>query len=139
MVNGWTRIMDGVFLDLDTVSFHDDVELAPLCKVLSELHTFGSTASADLHAHLAGAEVILTNKVKLDAAALAAAKTVGVRLVCIAATGVNNVDLAAARTHGIAVCNVPAYSTLSVAQHVFALLLSVTQHLPEYTALLAQG
>lgn len=131
--------MDGVFLDLDTVSFHDDVELAPLREVLTELSIFGSTASADLRTRLAGAEVILTNKVKLDAAALATAASAGVRLVCIAATGVNNVDLAAARTHGIAVCNVPAYSTLSVAQHVFALLLSVTQHLPEYTALLAQG
>ncbi|HET7922308.1 MAG TPA: D-2-hydroxyacid dehydrogenase [Gammaproteobacteria bacterium] len=131
--------MRGVLLDFDTISFRNDVSLAALEAVLSGLTVFGSTSAAELASRLKGAEVILTNKVKLDATALTAAASAGVKLVCIAATGVNNVDLTAARAHGIAVTNVPAYSTQSVAQHVFALLLSVTQHLPEYSALLAEG
>lgn len=129
----------GVFLDFDTVSFHADVDLAPLRAVLPALQVFGSTPVTELSARLNAADVILTNKVKLDAQTLSAAASAGVQLVCIAATGVNNVDLTAARAHKIAVTNVPAYSTQSVAQHAFALLLSVTQHLPEYSALLAEG
>lgn len=129
--------MYGVFLDLDTVSREGDVDLAPLRKVLTQLRTFAATPVEQVASRVADAEVVITNKVKLGAAALA--QFPRVRLVCVAATGTNNIDLEAAYARGIAVSNVPAYSTLSVVQQVFAFVLALTQHLKEYEALLQQG
>lgn len=129
--------MRGVFLDLDTVSHQGDVDLAPLNQALGDLRTFGSTSVEHVAERVGEAEVILANKVKLNAAVLA--RFTRVRLVCIAATGTNNVDLEAARGRGIVVTNVPAYSTMSVAQMVFALVLNLTQHLKEYETLLQAG
>ena len=77
---------------------------------------------------------MLINKVRLDADTLAGADNL--RLVCLAATGTDNVDLAAAREHGIAVCNIRDYCTPSVVQHVFALILALTNHVLEYRELL---
>lgn len=129
--------MYGVFLDLDTVSREGDVDLAPLRKVLTQLRTFAATPVEQVASRVADAEVVITNKVKLGAAALA--QFPRVRMVCVAATGTNNIDLEAAYARGIAVSNVPAYSTLSVVQQVFAFVLALTQHLKEYEALLQQG
>lgn len=129
--------MRGVFLDLDTVSREGDVDLAPLRRALGELRTFGTSPTEQVLLRVADAEVVITNKVKLGAAALA--QFPRARLVCIAATGTNNIDLKAARARGIAVSNVPAYSTMSVVQMVFALVLNLTQHLKEYEALLQAG
>ena len=70
-----------------------------------------------------GADVVFTNKTPLDAAALAALP--GLRGICVLATGVNVVDVGAARALGIPVCNVPAYSARFVAQHTIALLLEL--------------
>lgn len=129
--------MKGVFLDYDTVSFQGDVKLRALEKVLSILRVFGVTPADRLTESVADAEVVILNKVKLPADAIK--RFAAVRLICVAATGVNNVDLAAAWDKGIGVCNVPAYSTMSMAQHVFALLLALNQHLKEYEALMQQG
>ncbi|HET7174661.1 MAG TPA: D-2-hydroxyacid dehydrogenase [Gammaproteobacteria bacterium] len=129
--------MKGVFLDYDTVSFQGDVKLRALEKVLSILRVFGVTAADKLTENVADAEVLILNKVKLPAEAIK--RFPSVRLICAAATGVNNIDLAAAWEKGIGVCNVPAYSTMGMAQHVFALLLSLNQHLKEYEALMQQG
>ena len=74
----------------------------------------------------AGAEVLISNKVILGREHIAALP--GLRYIGVTATGYNNVDVAAARERGIVVTNVPAYSTRSVAQHVFALLLEFTHH-----------
>jgi glycerate dehydrogenase len=70
-----------------------------------------------------GADLVFTNKTPLDAAALAALS--GLRGICVLATGVNVVDVGAARALGIPVCNVPAYSARFVAQHTIALLLEL--------------
>ncbi len=129
--------MKGVFLDLDTVSHQGDIKLRPLEKVLSVLKVYGTTPPEKILDHVAGSEVVITNKVRLDAGTIK--RMSGVRLICLAATGVNNVDMPAAFEKGIGVCNVPAYSTQSVAQHVFALILALTQHLDGYQALLRDG
>jgi glycerate dehydrogenase len=129
--------MKGVFLDLDTVGFKGDVKLRALEKVLSILRVFGVTPPEQVVEHVADAEVVIANKVRLTAEAIK--RFSSVRLICVAATGVNNLDLAAAWEKGIGVCNVPAYSTMSMVQHVFAMLLSLTQHLREYQDLLQQG
>ncbi|MGB4598983.1 MAG: D-2-hydroxyacid dehydrogenase [Trichlorobacter sp.] len=74
----------------------------------------------------ADAEIILTSKVKLDAKLLATLPRL--RFISLLATGYNNLDVEYAGQHGIAVANVPAYSTDSVAQTAFALLLELTTH-----------
>lgn len=127
--------MKGVFLDLDTVSHRGDVELAPLQAALGSLTVHGTTPADALAARIADAEVVLTNKCALDAAAFAAAPRL--KLVCLAATGHDNIDLAAARAHGVGVCNIRAYCTPGVVQHVFALLLAHAQRLDGYRALVA--
>ena len=81
--------------------------------------------------------MVVTNKVVLDRDTLAGAEDL--RLVCIAATGTNNVDLAAARELGIAVTNVARYATPAVVQHVFALILALTTRLPDYQRAVAAG
>ncbi|HEX2669156.1 MAG TPA: D-2-hydroxyacid dehydrogenase [Gammaproteobacteria bacterium] len=129
--------MKGVFLDLDTVSHQGDVRLRSLEKVLSVLRVFGTTPADKVLEHAADAEVVIVNKVKLPADAIK--QLPAARLICVAATGVNNIDLAAAWDRKIGVCNVPAYAAASVAQHVFALLLALNQHIAGYEALLRQG
>jgi glycerate dehydrogenase len=129
--------MKGVFLDLDTVSFEDDVDLGPLRKVLSVLRLYGVTRPEQLQEHVADAEIVILNKVRLTPEDIKAFK--GVKLICLAATGTNNVDLASAWQKGVGVSNVPAYAAMSVAQHVFALLLALTQHLRGYEELLRDG
>ena len=129
--------MKGVFLDLDTVSHAGDVKLRPLEKVLSVLRVFGTTSADQVLEHVADAEVLIANKVKLPADLVK--QLPAVKLISLAATGVNNVDLAAAWDRKIGVCNVPAYSTAAVAQHAFALILALNQHLKGYESLLREG
>jgi glycerate dehydrogenase len=90
-----------------------------------------------LHARLAPAEILITNKIRIGAAELEAAPRL--KLICLSATGVNNVDLDAAKARGIGVCNITAYCTASVVQHVYALILALTHHLSGYQRLLQQG
>ena len=129
--------MKGAFLDLDTVSHAGDIKLRPLEKVLSVLRVFGSTPPDKVIEHAADAEVLISNKVRISADVFRQLPTL--KLVCVAATGVNHVELAAAWDRKIGVCNVPAYSSHSVAQHVFALLLALNQHIEGYETLLQQG
>ncbi len=90
------------------------------------------TDPADIVARAANATILLTNKVPLTAATLAALPAL--RYIGVLATGYNVVDAAAARARGIPVSNVPAYGTAAVAQHVFALLLELTQHVGDHAA-----
>jgi glycerate dehydrogenase len=89
-----------------------------------------NTRGDEVAAVLADAEVAVVNKVVLNADNLSSAKKL--KLICAAATGVNNIDLRAAKKLNIAVCNARGYATASVVQHVFALLLSLTTRLAEY-------
>lgn len=127
--------LHGVFLDHDTVSFDDDVDLAPLRAVLDGLEVHGTTPPGTLASRIGAAEVVFTNKCALDAGALAAAPRL--KLICLAATGFNNIDVAAARARGIAVTNIRGYCTPGVVQHVFMLLLAHAQRLDGYRALVA--
>ncbi|MCH8958591.1 MAG: D-2-hydroxyacid dehydrogenase [Proteobacteria bacterium] len=128
--------MQSVFLDFATIS-RGDIDVESLNKALPDLQYFPTTESAELHQRVRNAEIVLTNKIKIDRETIAAAPDL--KLVCLAATGTNNVDLEAADERGIAVCNIVAYCTAAVVQHVFALIMSLNQHLREYQALLRQG
>jgi len=90
----------------------------------------GDVASDDLRSGLRRAEILVANKTTISR------KLIGfcdnLKLIVIAATGVNNVDLDAAKKYGVKVCNVQAYATASVTQHVFSLILSLNRKLPSY-------
>jgi len=131
--------MKGVFLDFDTISVHDDIDISPLRGLPGVEWTFhGATRPEELAARIADRELAVVNKVVLDAGTLARAAGT-LKLIVIAATGTNNVDLEAARHHGITVCNVRGYGTPSVVQHVWALILALTTQLPGYMAAVAEG
>lgn len=129
-------MMRAVVLDLATIT-RDDLDLSALDTALPGWVGYPVTRGDELHARIADAEVVLTNKIKLDRAAIDAAPQL--KLICLAATGTNNIDLDAAAERGIAVCNIRAYCTASVAQHVFALVLALTINIPGYRKLLDDG
>ena len=95
-------------------------------RALGEVTVHDRTAAADTASRLDGAEVVFTNKTALTAGVFDAAPTL--RYAGVLATGYNIVDVASARARGITVTNIPTYGTASVAQHAFALLLELTQH-----------
>ncbi len=113
-----------------------DLDWASL-QSLGDCRIFERTSSDQLVDRAQGAEILVTNKVVLGAAELAALPDV--RYVGVSATGVNVVDLDVARQRGIVVTNVPAYSTASVAQQVFALLLELTRAAGLHAELVRDG
>jgi glycerate dehydrogenase len=129
--------MRAIFLDYATVSFHGDLDPAVLRRALPDLELRDHTPPADVATAVAGAEVVLANKPRITREIMACAP--GLRLIALAATGTNNVDLEAARERGVAVCNLRDYCTASVVQHVFSLMLALTQRLREYDALVRAG
>lgn len=105
---------------------------------LGDLVLYDRTAPEEVLSRAKGAEIILTNKVILSKATLEALSP-ELHYVGVLATGYNVVDTAAARQLGIVVTNIPAYSTMSVAQMVFAHLLNITHHVADHSASVRQG
>jgi glycerate dehydrogenase len=124
-----------VFLDYDTVS-NGDLDLKALREATGDLILYESSET-QIAERLRDADIALLNKLELNRALLSGAPRL--KLVALAATGTNDVDLIAARERGIAVCNVRAYCTASVIQHVWALILSLTQHVYEFSRLSRDG
>ena len=106
-------------------------------KAFGELKVYERTAPEELLERAEGAEVLLTNKVVIDAEAMAALPCL--RYIGVLATGYNVVDIAEAHRRGIAVTNIPAYSTMSVAQMVFAHLLNITNRVALHAEAVRQG
>lgn len=116
-------VLDGYGLNPGDLSWEE-------MRALGELTVYDRTAPAELLERSAGAEVLITNKTVItaeDMVALPALKYIGVL-----ATGYNIVDIQAAKARGIIVTNIPAYSTASVAQMVFAHILNITQRVGHY-------
>jgi len=130
------NIRSAVFLDLDSID-QDDLDLSKLNAVVDSWQWHGLVKEGGLDEVLTGADVVVSNKVLLTDERLSKAKHL--KLVCIAATGTNNIDLEAAARNNIAVCNVDGYATPSVVQHVFTLLLTLTTRFNEYTSAVKQG
>ena len=126
--------MHGVFLDLETVD-RNDLDLQLLESTLPEWSLLKETS--DIIEATRNADIVVTNKVCLDRDILHAARCL--KPVCIAATGTNNVDLVAARENNITVCNVRAYATASVVEHVFTLMLNLARNLRRYRDAVDQG
>jgi len=126
--------MNLVLLDAETLG--EDLDLSPLER-FGELTVYPRTAPEETSERIRNAEIVITNKVVLDRETLMMAPRL--KLVCIAATGMNNVDLEAAKGMGIAVKNVAGYSTPSVVQHTFAMLFYLREQLAYYDRFVKEG
>ena len=115
-----------VFLDAATLG---DTPLDGIAA-LGELVTYPFSSPAEALERVGDCDVLIVNKVRVDEALLSRAPRL--RLICEAATGVNNIDLDAAAARGIPVRNCAGYSTESVVQSTFAHLLSLAGHLPYF-------
>ena len=113
---------------LDAATLGSDVNL-DVFRQFGEFVSFETTAAAERIERLKGADVVITNKVIIDKEAMDSSN---LKLICISATGMNNVDLAHAASKGIAVKNVAGYSTASVVQHTFACLFALTNRIKFY-------
>lgn len=115
-----------VFLDFLTLG---DVDIS-LFERLGEVAVYDKTAPDERGERVKDAEIIITNKVVIDREVMAEAPEL--KLICVAATGVNNIDLEAAKERGVAVTNVAGYSTESVVAHTFAAYFHLAHHTPYY-------
>ena len=121
---------------LDTASLGEDTPIEILSR-FGELETYTHTDESVIYDRVADADVIVLNKVKITDKVFEAAKNL--KLVCVFATGYDNIDLVSARKHGVGVCNVPGYSTDSVALYTVATVLSLVTHLDEYRGFVKNG
>lgn len=126
--------MNIVILDANTLG--DDLDLK-IYEKLGNLTIHGFTAPEDVVKRIQKADVIITNKVLLNESNLAYARNV--QLICLTATGTNNVDKAYTNSRGIVVSNVVGYSTESVAQHTFAMLFYLYEKLSYYDKYVKSG
>jgi glycerate dehydrogenase len=124
-----------VFLDYDTVS-NGDLDVSALNAAVGDLALCKSD-DAKTAERIRDADIVLLNKVELSRELLQGAPVL--KLVAVAGTGTNNIDVGAARELGIGVCNVRGYCTSSVVQHVWALILSLTRHISDYSRLVGNG
>ena len=97
---------------------------------LGELTVHERTAPDETYERSKDSEILITNKTRLDSDMIA--RLPKLRYIGVLATGYNVVDTAAAKAHGVTVTNIPAYSTMSVAQQVFALILAITNRVEHY-------
>jgi glycerate dehydrogenase len=124
-----------VILDAHTLN-PGDLSWAAL-EALGSCEIHPRTPADQVLEHARGAEIVLTNKTSLTRSALSALP--GLRYVGVLATGYDVVDVRAAAELGVVVTNVPAYSTASVAQLTFALLLELTQHVARHADAARRG
>ncbi|GKX66931.1 D-2-hydroxyacid dehydrogenase [Inconstantimicrobium mannanitabidum] len=122
---------------LDYKTLGDDVDLSPLKNLNYDFKIYDLTSKEQVIERSQSSEVIIINKILITEDILKQCKNL--KLICLTATGTNNVDLAAAKKYGVAVCNVAGYSTDSVTQHTFALLFYVLEHLKYYDEYVING
>jgi hypothetical protein len=128
--------MQAAFLDLDSLN-PLDLDLTPLQRLNLDWRFYDHTGLGQIIEHAVNATIIITNKVPIDRSALK--HLPALRLISVAATGTNNVDLVAASDQGIVVSNARNYATASVAEHVFAMLLTLYRQLGSYRQRVAAG
>ncbi len=122
------------FLDASTLG--NDIDLS-LYERFGELTIYNSTSEDEFTSHVGDSDVIITNKLKVGRQNLPACPNV--KLICVTATGFDNIDTEYCRENGIAVCNVVGYSTQNVAQLTVAMVLSLMCHLNEYNRSVSDG
>ena len=125
--------MQLVLLDKMTLGDFDETLFAQF----GDFKSYQTTDSTQVLERTKDADIIITNKVVLDSKILSSLPKL--KLICVSATGTNNIDMEYAKTHNIAVKNVAGYSTHSVAQHTLMLALSLLGRLPYYSQYVQQG
>ena len=114
---------------LDAATLGDDIDLS-VFETFGELTVYQKTGPDETAGRCKDADIVITNKVVIDRTVMDVSEHL--KLICVAATGMNNVDLAYAAQKGIDVKNVAGYSTYSVVQHTFAMLFYLMEKLPYY-------
>lgn len=113
-----------------------DLDWSPVER-LGDVTLFDRTPSDKIVERAADADIVLTNKVPFSADTLR--QLPRLRFICVLATGYNIIDTEAAARQGVVVANIPAYSTMSVAQMAFAHILNITNHVASYAREVADG
>lgn len=126
-----------VFLDASTLD-RGDVSFEQFTKRW-DCSFHPSTRPGELPERIQGRMVAVTNKVVFSSEVMALPEAKDLKLIAIAATGTNNVDLDAARARGVAVCNVAGYSTNSVVQHTFGLIFELASHIGAFSQDVREG
>ncbi|MCR5700672.1 MAG: D-2-hydroxyacid dehydrogenase [Lachnospiraceae bacterium] len=127
--------MKAVLLEADAVN-HNDLSWEPLTDVI-ETEIFSNTTEEDKYEHIGDAEVVFLNKIKMGEEEFE--KCPNLKYIGVCATGYNVIDLDAARRHGVTVTNVPAYSTESVAQLTWGLILESVCHISMHNESVHKG
>ncbi|MBO5733879.1 MAG: hydroxyacid dehydrogenase [Clostridia bacterium] len=123
-----------VYLDAKTLGY--DLDLSAVSE-LGEAVIYPNTPQDDVKNVITDADVIIVNKLKLNESNLQYAKNL--KLICVTATGYDNIDIDYCRNHNIAVCNVVGYSSHSVAQLTVAMALNLYMKLQDYTDFVNDG
>ena len=122
---------------LDAAALGEDLDLSPL-NAVGDVTVWNRTAPEEVRARITDCDAIILNKVRIGDEQLPAPGHAP-RILCVAATGYDNIDIAACRARRIAVANVRGYSTDSVAQVTVGLVLALVSHLPTYCAAVSDG
>ncbi len=125
-----------VFLDTASLNL-GDIDLSPLQRAAEALRLFDNASARELAEQNLQPWCVIVNKIQLNEEFFQ--QHPQVRLVCITATGTNNVDLQAAKARGVAVVHCRGYSTDTVAQHVLMLILTLVRNFPAYHRDIANG
>lgn len=121
---------------LDAETLGNDLNF-DIFSAFGQTVVYRNTLPNEVESRIADSDIIIVNKIKLNAQNLQKASRL--KLICVAATGFDNIDMAYCRLHGIGVCNVVGYSTHSVAQLTLAMVLSLSVHLTEYRSFVHSG
>lgn len=114
---------------LDAFTLGNDISF-DCFKKFGEVDVFGMTSPEQIEQRIEYCDIVVINKIKLNKSNLSHCKNL--KLICIAATGYDNIDIEYCKDNGIAVCNVVGYSTHCVAQVTVSMVLSLINHLPRY-------
>lgn len=123
-----------VFMERDSLG--SDVDLSYFSEI-GDVTFYGQTGGAENPERIKDADIVVANKIMMDEELLKNAKNV--KLICLTATGTNNVDFSYTNKRGIAVANVKSYSTASVVQHTFAMMFYLLEKLPYYDKFVKSG
>ncbi|AIA76162.1 D-2-hydroxyacid dehydrogenase [Halomonas sp. XH26] len=122
---------------LDAESLGADINLTAIRDLVSHLEVYQQSTAEQASERLSDADIAIVNKVVLNAETLSTLPKL--KLICVLATGLNNIDLDTAKAQNIIVKNVTAYGTASVSQHTLMLMLTLANRLPRYQADIARG
>ena len=128
--------MKAVFLDYQSLD-KQDLDFSGLEAQFDELILYPATTAVEVAQRIQGADVIISNKVHINAEHMQLNPQL--KLILISATGTNNVDLVHAQQQGIVVCNCQAYGTAAVAQHTLMLMLNLATSFRQYDRAVQQG